>query len=670
MARRSGTLKLDKLLIYSDLYNLGLTAVDITHLQEIFDKYKGTVNYEYIYKPATTGYDIILSAGVSDDTPSIDIRHRDRELPATAPYPLFMIDRAEYIYFTYLPDPKTIIMTEEIGWVLNSMLRGIDRNHTDRLISSDADLKKKVIDNMKSYPSDYYHTLNTALVDIFYICAGQTPPKIQFKKGQYDGMPDYVQHIIAVLQLPATDTRIAFYVSKRMHSYYYGRTNGYDINISFYVTEVGDQVYNWTDPQRYISHIGASATGGHYDAVPRVFYLDPFPILPSSKDVIDAHRRGKGILTIDNATLDLITKRWVRKQQDLENEKLAIQQLEKKLESKIKALDAGSEFSYNDITFRKNEFEYEGQILACPQVEMKDVLAKFSGHYSEDHLNFDRVLAVWMSNVTTLVLKSTTPIKGTIGDVTFEVRHVQKKAKNSVITHTYYVNDKRINKDEVPDVLGRAICFPDTDSFNEFCETVAKCSLRYHKFLASGIQVTAHDEIFNQRTEFQISLVREKNKNYLVFNGKRFKISNTNKLLSIANAGNMSRIIDILLDPDVAGLSGDDMKQLIEIGRKTLIEQRQKEEELLSNTMDMFGITVLDEYTAQNGKILSGYLIKGALRDYIVERRDLLVYEYPSGRYICMVDKGQNEHTNTARLVNRFFALSNDSKLAKEITTL
>jgi hypothetical protein len=86
--------------------------------------------------------------------------------------------------------------------------------------------------------------------------------------------------------------------------------------------------------------------------------------------------------------------------------------------------------------------------------------------------------------------------------------------------------------------------------------------------------------------------------------------------------------------------------------------------------MDMFGIEQITDFNAQNGKQLSGYLVKGGIRNYIVEKKQLLVYEYPSGRYICMVDKGQNEHTNTARLVNRFYALSNDSKLAKEISTL
>ena len=71
-----------------------------------------------------------------------------------------------------------------------------------------------------------------------------------------------------------------------------------------------------------------------------------------------------------------------------------------------------------------------------------------------------------------------------------------------------------------------------------------------------------------------------------------------------------------------------------------------------------------------NGKVLSGYLVHGKLRDYIVEESKCMVFEHPTGRYLCMVDKGQNEHTNVSRLVNRFFALSNDSKLATEITTL
>ena len=87
--------------------------------------------------------------------------------------------------------------------------------------------------------------------------------------------------------------------------------------------------------------------------------------------------------------------------------------------------------------------------------------------------------------------------------------------------------------------------------------------------------------------------------------------------------------------------------------------------------MSMFGVEPIEDFHAQNGKLLQGYLVKGALRNYVVEKKNLLVFEHPTGRYICMIDRGTNtEHTNIVRLVNRFYALSNDSKLAKEISTL
>jgi hypothetical protein len=649
-------LKLERLLIYSDIYGLGLTDIDVTHLQTVFTAYKQQATMEYIYRAATSGYDLLLNFSQNESQPYLNLDSHERILDQIG-YPAIKMDK---IFLKFLPQVTDLKFLEVAADFIPQTYEG--RESVNLVFNNIDEIKKQIIEQeLPHFKPDYYHPLNDGTINMLYACAGKKPPILNIKKKDYDDMPAYVGHIVAVLQLP-DDTRVAFFATKRARSSYYSQ--GYDMNLHYYIVKVGDPAYNWTDEDRYFSHIDSDTD------IPRVFYIDANPILPKDKDVIDNYRRGQGVLTVDNTTLDTLVKRWMRKQQDIANEQAAVKALEKKIKDKIEELTTGGQFAYNDVTFRKNEFEYEGQVLSCNAIETKDILSKFAGQYSEDHLNFDRILDVWMGEIYKAATKSPTPLIAHIGDVEVKLEHIARKAKDGIVTHVYRVNDFRVNKDEVQQVIGRAICFPDTATFEEFCDTVSSCSLKYHKYLAGGINVNVHDEIFNQRMEFKISLERQKNKNYIAFNGKTFKVGDTNKLLTILNAKGMSRVIDILLDEKVAGMGGDDIKQLMTTGRQALMDQRQREEELLKSTMHMFGIERVEDFKAQNGKLLSGYLIKGGLRNYVVEEDKLLVYEYPSGRYICMVDKGQNEHTNTARLVNRFFALSNDSRLAKEISTL
>jgi hypothetical protein len=68
--------------------------------------------------------------------------------------------------------------------------------------------------------------------------------------------------------------------------------------------------------------------------------------------------------------------------------------------------------------------------------------------------------------------------------------------------------------------------------------------------------------------------------------------------------------------------------------------------------------------------VKEGYIITGKLRQYVVANTERCeVYEYPSGRYICIVDKSTAQ-AGKDKLINRLYALTNDQALAKDIHTL
>lgn len=649
------TIELKDLLVYSSIYGLGLTDQDKLHLEAMDLLYKGKCNGRYIYKPTSKSFDLCLQFNddMASNNGNLTLVSTDK-MAIQHGYPLFKL--GDHLYLKTLPSTADI---KHLSMIADEFTR------EEFLCSTADEVKQKFLTTV--LPTRSHHSIDREFIEACFWAHGTLGTSkatiLDTTKKEFATLPNYVRRIIAVLQL-ADDTRFAFFAVK---TGYGGWNPGYDVQLGHYSTHPGDPTYNYTDVGNYFSHI---ETGN----IPRVIYTDQTMAFPKEEAIIGGYRQGKAFLTIDASTLETLTRRWMRKQQEAAAEATAIKQLESKIKSKIEELKKNSTFTYNDMTFYQDRFEYENQTLQDANVTMQQVLGQFYGNYSEERLNFDNVFDVWLAYVVAELKKKKTST-GKIGDVDYKLvlkttTGLSKTTGRSTETNSFYINDYKINRDEVTDVLKRALCFPDTVEFENFCESVAACSLEYHKLIAGGILISAHDEIFDETLEFKIELERNKRRNSVVVGDKKWLIHNTTKLLSVAKAGSMARVISVLLDPDVIGMTGDEIKSLMDLGKKALVDQRNRDEELLKSTMEMFGIEKVEEVACTNGKVLSGYLIHGKLRDYIVEERKCMVFEHPTGRYLCMVDKGQNEHTNTARLVNRFFALSNDSKLATEITTL
>lgn len=644
----SNSIEIKDLLTYSDIYGLGLTATDVTHLNAMYGMYNDkSKNSTYIYKPTFKNYDLTLQFDRYYNRAKAEISiEKTNPVAAQKGYPLFKIAG------WYFKVPPKVNEVEHIH-LLSDQTDWTGTGYWDNV----ADFKKEFVASRIKSISEY-ETINHDLIKAwFWVADKPLPTKIvQGNREDYKDLPSYILHVVTVLQLD-DDTRIAFYIRKSSWGYY---KNQFDVSYGQYITKPGDDVYNWTDPDRYCSHINDETKQ------PRVVYPDSVTF-PQDSGVIGDYRRGKNFLVVDKDNLEILTRRWLRKQQDLALEAAAIKQLESKIKGKIDQLANGIAFIYNDIEFKPKSFVYEGQEIMDNNLEMIEVLRGFYGQYSEDHLNFDTVFHEWLTKLQSKMRFSNKITTGKIGDVNYKL-----ELRMGVKGHSrnFYINNHRIVVAEIAEVLRRAICFPNTQEFENFVASVSACSLRYHRFLASGIVVKARDEHFNEDVEFKIDLERNKNKNSIVVGNKKWHVSDTNRLLRVTESREMSKVIGILLDDKVIGMTGAEIKDLLDTGRQTLIDARKKERELLEHTMQMFGIEEINDFACNNGKYLSGYLVHGKMRDYIVERSKCMVFEYPTGRYICMVDKGQNEHTNTARLVNRFYALSNDSKLAKEISTL
>jgi len=193
-----------------------------------------------------------------------------------------------------------------------------------------------------------------------------------------------------------------------------------------------------------------------------------------------------------------------------------------------------------------------------------------------------------------------------------------------------------------------------------------------HRYLQLGLDIAVRDHFDNTEVVLKFPLERIKNLNYLVLNDTEYKIRNTEKLLRLERAETIIDVINTLLSGEVVeGVTAEDVKDLIDAGKQAYISALEKSKELLENCEKVLGVQQ-EHIELKDGNSFTGYRIKGSLRDYVVNAKDerYSVYDADTAAYICIVDKTNAAQAGLDRLVNRLFALHNDSRVATQITTL
>jgi hypothetical protein len=167
----------------------------------------------------------------------------------------------------------------------------------------------------------------------------------------------------------------------------------------------------------------------------------------------------------------------------------------------------------------------------------------------------------------------------------------------------------------------------------------------------------------------KLIIIRKANKNYLVVGDKEFQISDTNKLINRSIKNKNQRYTPTFselttLFKEMFSMDDDDLIVLFRNGLKEYVQAVKKSEQFLSETLALFKVSEIEK----DGK--HGYLITGSSGQQYLLTKDLKIYAYPTMSYICIVDKDVGQGFTNDRIVNRIYALSNDSRVAKEIYTL
>ena len=300
-----------------------------------------------------------------------------------------------------------------------------------------------------------------------------------------------------------------------------------------------------------------------------------------------------------------------------------------------------------------------------------------------EELDWDRYLDAFIK-YNWIRCSKQSPVNLKIGDVQIHMEYDGTR---------YYINKKRVNKDEVPEVLLKALCAKTQKGYNDIVEIISKTSLEMHRFINEGL--TIHLNIASISSEIQhligklnvrdfdvsFKIAREKNINYIELKDKFVRIKDSRILMDLnKQTVQYSRLMEIFGEGTKALHEPINVKtdatEIIRVAREKYMAAFEKSRTLLNDALKELGGKII-EWKDRKGVLISGssgntYFIHASnIEDPLKGEPECHVYHHPSNRHICIVDKsGAGRQAGVDKIVARMYALRNDSVLAEHIHTL
>ena len=471
--------------------------------------------------------------------------------------------------------------------------------------------------------------------------------------------------------------------NRRDSGSYYSSTN----DIELFILPHNHEAYNYADVGRVVYKPDSCYKMAKLQ-LGKLLYIDQVEV-PQDESVFKHYIKQRDI---DAEDFDLVEvnelrrhvkiflKREIRKQrEDTKQERLR-----EKTKSKLNTLkEDGKTLKINDMMFSKAGVDYHGQMLSINSSKVTgspmefwvhNMVSNLTRYQSLKDIYFDTMITSFAAGIQNIAERGF-DVGGRIGDVSFTVRSVTSTNVRGITSTRWYLNDRRINWKELPDILERGICFENQIDFDNFIKSVSACSLYFHKFLQRGIDINVRDDFDSTNVTLKFPLERRKGKMYLVLDNNEFHVKNTHKIINLRKKYSMMEVVTALLDGSVVrDVTADDIKDIIQDGKQAYVDAIEKSKKLLTETEELYDITADDHRVGEDTKF--GYKIEGKMRTYFLEKNyesedknSCGVYDYNTGQYICIVDKSTSQ-VGMDKLVNRIFALHNDSLVAQHINTL
>jgi hypothetical protein len=549
------------------------------------------------------------------------------------------------------------------------------KNKTFKIYPSAYNTKENVLDG--------YETFLEMLYPGCQITRVEQKPTTQLKNNNLTKIIEREEaYSIVGLIAEINNTRLAVIGTFFQGAYHRRADNAVDAhgmswNLYSFEHEKFEELYDYLDVGRIFFNLRTNANGALIQKAGVLHDLED-PKTISSELLTPYLRDQPGQVTlIDNDTVDRIMKREIRKAAIQDKEAKSEVKLKEKAQKLFKDLSKQKgDIKVNDMVIKDNVVKYETETLSFRSGHSKtwlsDLLVRASNRIDIKYVNYDYILTGFIAEIMRI---QNGTIKGTLGTVKFEVTHTEKTNTRGHYLTQYKINGNRINKGEVQECLERAVCYQNQTDYDYFLQEVKKCSLRIHAYLQIGVDTTVYDELKSKHLKIKFLLDRKDGKNRLIINKKKYPIKNINRFLSIENKGNLMEMVELLLNEDIVeGIKLNDMKGIIDKATETFKNAIAKSEELLNKTVKMFKLEL--ETKNLEGRDRTGYRINGKRRTYFLEIANANahtnkcgVYDYDTGRYICIVDKSTAQ-VGKDKIVNRIFALHNDEKVATQVNTI
>jgi len=286
-----------------------------------------------------------------------------------------------------------------------------------------------------------------------------------------------------------------------------------------------------------------------------------------------------------------------------------------------------------------------------------------------------------------------------------------------------YLNDVRINKEEIDQAIYRASCHKDAKNYKLFLKSVSRMSIKYHDIIANGLKVKIHEEM--SRDEFtssepgpaapalkfhvdpedkyikisvtddrgvRVSLgrliakirnINKKTNNKLYYEKHNYRGKYRNhewarEMLITALVESCTfktKVSETVVDAegneqvktsertDVL-ITRDDIIALIGVVNERKKAALERSKQFLATAVKITGaekISFMDK---------AAYKVKGSLREYAVVIETAKVYDYETKQYRCIVNSQHYAGTGYDDIAARLLALKNDSMMQHEIGTL
>jgi hypothetical protein len=379
-----------------------------------------------------------------------------------------------------------------------------------------------------------------------------------------------------------------------------------------------------------------------------------------------------GISHIQNALrIHNIAEERIRKEKEIETEYAKKFREVKDTLTHYDYLSKPTTITFDGITFNGHRITYNDLVLECTEDSvMESVYSRFDIHDS-----FNDIMGDCLQKIDHYIKRTNMAL--TIGSTKAgNLRTLQLSTKTFDHKTKYFINGIRINKSDYLEVIRNSLCFSETSAYNHYVKQISKMSLTLHKMTNDGLIYTELVDANNLPTPCKLVVVRKNKKSYIEYKTEsgliHLPIKNQIKLINHSHIkwDNITRVS--VLKNTLSRALGNTVSlemcdEIIKQGIALMYKEASEQREALEREIKQLNLErkeVMCDNVKSDAVIVTGQSNK----QYVIRIADAKVWEYPNMSYVCIAD---TENTNMwGKVLNRVYALKNDSMMAGKISTL